>query len=138
MNTRTGVELTLRERLTFAALGDVLHGLEADIEQGGLTARYGAKAALDRLAHFAGLFDLFTVAVESPHQLGICRARRDVQTGKVFRLDRPALRIISRDTRLLRKISLVVKHHREKRQIVLLHCAVNRRDGVVIRSEEHT
>src|SRR5690348_10377229 len=103
-----------RTVLTFAALGGILHGSETDIEQGRLAARNRTKSALDRLAHFAGLLDLFTVTVEGLHQLGIFRARRDVQSGKVFRFDRPALRIISRDTRLLRQIALIVKHYREK------------------------
>src|SRR5688572_4247848 len=114
------------KNLTLAALDDLLYRLESNIEQGDLAASHGAQAALDCFAHLPGIFDLFAIAVESFDDLRILRTWSDVQAGEILRFHRPAFRIVLRDTGLLRQITLVVKHDRQERQIMLLgspvHC----------------
>ena len=72
------------------------------------------------------------VTVEGFHDLRVLWTGRDVQAGEIFRLYRPAVRVIFGYSRFLRQITLVIEHNREERQIVLLHRTVDRRHRIVV------
>ena len=89
---RSPYELNFLDQLPFSPLDDLFDRFQANIEQRRLAAGYSTQTALDRFAHFAGLFDFLAVAVEGFHDLRILRARHDMQPGKILGLDRPTLR----------------------------------------------
>ncbi len=97
-----------------------------------MTAGHRAQASLDCFAHFARLFDFLTVTVERFDDLRVFRTGNDVQAGKIVRLYRPTVGIVSGNAGFLGEITLIVEHHSEERQVVLLRCAVHRWHRIVV------
>src|SRR5688572_11108760 len=90
-----------RFMLPLAPLDDLLYRLKANIEQGDLAAGHSAQTALDCFAHFAGIFDLFSVTIERFDNLRVLRTRGDVQAGEILGFHRPAVRIKLRNSGFL-------------------------------------